>query len=317
MRPSTYGRTRATVGVVHTTVRSSTVRDVPYVAFWLSTGWTRRQIYVFPRAQGGSYADWMERLTVTNQDMRRLEGLLDPSLPCEPEDDIAPGFLDALRDLIGCDDVTIQVMDLDRRSIRLQESSAEPELDPDLGAELERVFWEGFWDNLGCSYPQRTGDTRVTRGSDFSTADSPVSEYEEMIGCQAFEMLVPLPMPVSDGLDHRLLLFRNEGPDFTGRDVLLMELLRPHIIEMHARQLRHQRGEPDLTRRQWEILRLVATGCTNRQAASALRLSERTITKHLENIYLRLNVQSRTEAIRAAGIHTLVGQPARSPAVMA
>ena len=38
-----------------------------------------------------------------------------------------------------------------------------------------------------------------------------------------------------------------------------------------------------------------------------LQLSERTVTKHLENIYLRLNVQSRTEAIRAAGMHTLVG----------
>jgi DNA-binding CsgD family transcriptional regulator len=249
----------------------------------------------------------MERLTVTNQDMRRVEGLLDPSLPCEPEDDIAPGFLEALRDLIGCDDVTLQVMDLDRRYIRLQESIDEPARDPDLEAELERVFWESFWDNLGCSYPQRTGDTRVTRGSDFSTASSPVSEYEEMVGYQAFEMLVPLPLPVPDGLDHRILLFRNEGPDFTGRDVLLMELLRPHIIERHARQLRHQRGEPELTRRQWEILRLVATGCTNRQAARALQLSERTVTKHLENIYLRLNVQSRTEAIRAAGMHTLVG----------
>lgn len=249
----------------------------------------------------------MERLTVTNQDMRRVEGLLDPRLPCGPEDDIAPGFLEALRDMIGCDDVTLQVMDLDRRYIRMQESVDEPALDPDLEAELERVFWEGFWEALGCSYPQRTGDTRVTRGSDFNAASSPVSEYEEMVGSQAFEMLVPLPMSVPDGLDHRLLLFRNEGPDFTGRDVLLMELLRPHIIEMHARQLRRQQGKPELTRRQWEILRLVATGCTNRQAANALRLSERTITKHLENIYQRLNVQSRTEAIRAAGIHTLVG----------
>lgn len=253
----------------------------------------------------------MERLTVTNQDLGKVRGLLDPSLPCEPEDDIADGFLVGLRDLIGCDDVTLQVMDLDRRYIRLQESSdqPDPDPDPDLDAELEEVFWEGFWDDKACSYPQHTGDTRVTRWSDFTTTTthSPASEYEEVLDFPPFEMLVPLPMPVPDGLDHRLLLFRNEGPDFTGRDVLLMELLRPHIIEMHARQLRRQQGKPELTRRQWEILRLVATGCTNRQAATALQLSERTITKHLENIYLRLNVQSRTEAIRAAGIHTLVG----------
>ena len=267
----------------------------------------RRQIYAFPRAQGGSYADQMERLTVSNQDLGKVRGLLDPSLPCAPDDDIAHGFLEALRDLIGCDDVTLQVMDLDQRYVRLQESSDQPVRDPDLDAELEEVFWEGFWDDLACSYPQRTGDTRVTRWSDFTTTHSPVSECEEVLDFPRFEMLVPLPMPVRDGLDHRLLLFRNEGPDFTGRDVLLMELLRPHIIEMHARQLRRQQGKPELTWRQWEILRLVATGCTNRQAATALQLSERTITKHLENIYLRLNVQSRTEAIRTAGIHTLVG----------
>ncbi len=267
----------------------------------------RRQIYVFPRAQGRSYAGRVERLTVTNQDLGEVRGLLDPSLPCEPDDDIAHGFLVGLRDLIGCDYVTLQVMDLDQRYIRLQESSDQPDPEPDLDAELEEVFWEGFWDDLACSYPQRTGDTQITRWSDFTTTHSPVSEYEEVLDFPPFEMLVPLPMPVPDGLDHRLLLFRNEGPDFTGRDVLLMELLRPHIIEMHARQLRHQQGKPELTRRQWEILRLVATGCTNRQAATALQLSERTITKHLENIYQRLNVQSRTEAIRAAGIHTLVG----------
>jgi DNA-binding CsgD family transcriptional regulator len=248
----------------------------------------------------------VEKLTVTNQDLRRLGGLLDPSLHCAPEDDIAYGFLDALRDLIGCDDVTLQVMDLDRRYIRLQESVDEPVPDA-AGEAFEQVFWDEFWDDLGCSYPQRTGDTRVTRSSDFAAAGSPVNEYKELFGFSTFRMLVPLPMPVRDGLDHRLLLFRNEGPDFTGRDVLLMELLRPHIIEMHARQLRRRRGELELTRRQWEILRLVASGCTNRQAATALRLSERTVAKHLENIYVRLNVQSRIEAIRAAGTYTLVG----------
>ena len=159
----------------------------------------RRQIYAFPRAQGGPYADQMERLTLTNQDLGKVRGLLDPSLPCAPDDDIAHGFLEALRELIGCDDCTLQVMDLDRRYIRLQESSDQPVRDPDLDAELEEVFWEGFWDDLACSYPQRTGDTRVTRWSDFTTTHSPVSECEEVLDFPRFEMLVPLPMPVRDG----------------------------------------------------------------------------------------------------------------------
>jgi DNA-binding NarL/FixJ family response regulator len=112
------------------------------------------------------------------------------------------------------------------------------------------------------------------------------------------EMLVPLPVVASD--DHRLLLFRFDGSDFTERDLLLLTLLRPHITELHARQLQRQRGARDLTPRQWEVVRLVAAGSTNRGIARALGLTEGTVAKHLENIYVRLGAASRTEAVAAA-----------------
>jgi DNA-binding NarL/FixJ family response regulator len=57
-------------------------------------------------------------------------------------------------------------------------------------------------------------------------------------------------------------------------------------------------------------LRLVAAGHTNRQIARPLGISEGTVRKHLENIYARLQVSSRTAAVtrafpdRAAGWQT-------------
>ncbi len=238
----------------------------------------------------------MEQQTVTERDLRLLRRLIDPQRPCRPGNDVAESLLADVAELIGADDVSLQVMDHPRHYVRVQSTYD----DGDDGPDLDTLFWQGFWDSLACSYPQRTGDIRVHRASDFP---GPRSEYSAVLGLQ-HEMTVPLPLP--DPMDHRLLLFRLAGPDFSERDVLLMTLLRPHIAELHTRQLRRQRGAKELTARQWEILRLVASGCTNRQVGRALGLTERTIGKHLENIYLRLGAQSRTEAIAAAGIQ-LVG----------
>ena len=45
-----------------------------------------------------------------------------------------------------------------------------------------------------------------------------------------------------------------------------------------------------------EVLRLVAAGESNRRIAEALHLSEKTVARHLSNIFAKLDVQSRTAA---------------------
>ena len=52
-----------------------------------------------------------------------------------------------------------------------------------------------------------------------------------------------------------------------------------------------------LTRRQRELLGLVAAGHTNGQIARRLSISEATVRKHLENIFARLGVTSCTAAV--------------------
>jgi ATP/maltotriose-dependent transcriptional regulator MalT len=51
-----------------------------------------------------------------------------------------------------------------------------------------------------------------------------------------------------------------------------------------------------LSARELEVLRLVAAGKTNRQIAAALVVSEHTVARHLQNIFAKLGVSSRTAA---------------------
>jgi DNA-binding NarL/FixJ family response regulator len=62
----------------------------------------------------------------------------------------------------------------------------------------------------------------------------------------------------------------------------------------------------DLTRRELEILRLVAQGHSNGELAKMLWITEQTVKFHLSNIYRKLDVANRTEAGRWAQVHGLL-----------
>jgi DNA-binding NarL/FixJ family response regulator len=61
-----------------------------------------------------------------------------------------------------------------------------------------------------------------------------------------------------------------------------------------------------LTAREMQVLRLVAAGETNRAIASKLILSERTVDRHVSNIFAKLGVSSRAAATAHAYKHQLV-----------
>ena len=52
-----------------------------------------------------------------------------------------------------------------------------------------------------------------------------------------------------------------------------------------------------LTRREVEVLAAVADGCSNRETARALHISESTVARHLANVYLKTGAPSRTAAV--------------------
>jgi two-component system, NarL family, response regulator LiaR len=61
-----------------------------------------------------------------------------------------------------------------------------------------------------------------------------------------------------------------------------------------------------LTDRELDVLRRAARGLTNKQIGADLQISDRTVQNHLANIYAKLGVASRTEAVTAALQRTLI-----------
>jgi DNA-binding NarL/FixJ family response regulator len=116
--------------------------------------------------------------------------------------------------------------------------------------------------------------------------------------------------------EHVMSLLKAGAASFLPKTVGLSELLEairathrgesvlpPTIAKVVVDNLAGKRSlqeEAGLTAREIEVLRLVAEGHTNDSVAHQLGLSSRTVESHLTNIYAKLNVGSRTEAVMKA-----------------
>ncbi len=74
-------------------------------------------------------------------------------------------------------------------------------------------------------------------------------------------------------------------------------VVAPRLI---ARLTRPHPQSDTLTERELAVLRLAARGHTNKQIGAELQISDRTVQNHLANIYGKLGVTSRTEAVTEA-----------------
>ena len=81
----------------------------------------------------------------------------------------------------------------------------------------------------------------------------------------------------------------------------------PSLAALDALRGRSDSGAAHgLTSRELEVLRLVAKGKSNRDIATALVISEHTVARHVQNIFTKLGVPSRTAAGAFAFEHDLV-----------
>jgi DNA-binding NarL/FixJ family response regulator len=82
-----------------------------------------------------------------------------------------------------------------------------------------------------------------------------------------------------------------------------------------GRRAAAQRADSGLTRREVEVVRLVAMGHTNREIARELFLSPRTVEMHVGSILVKLGCRSRAEATRRAGELGLLAPPASAGSI--
>ena len=248
------------------------------------------------------------RIMPSDRDLRTLAGIVSQERSDLPEAGLPFSLLSDLRDQIPCDEVEFAGFDSTLQchffSQGLADGIEECVSNPAPGSE---AHWTNYWDCQPCSYPERTGDLRsVLKIDDFYSARQ---WHSTGMYCDLYrpygvehELMLSLPEPpgpaAGPGRTIRLFLFRGpDGSDFTERDRAILTLLRPHFHHAYLDAERRRTPVPDLTPRQWELMRLIAAGRTNIQIARQLGLSEGTVRTHLENIYSRLDVSNRTAAV--------------------
>jgi DNA-binding NarL/FixJ family response regulator len=79
----------------------------------------------------------------------------------------------------------------------------------------------------------------------------------------------------------------------------------PDLARLDALTGTAAKSEGGLTGREMEVLGLLATGKTNREIADALVISEKTVARHVSNIFVKLGVSSRSAATAYAFTHDL------------
>ena len=247
-------------------------------------------------------------VTVRGRDLRALAGIVSEDRADVPDGGgLPPSLLADLMGQIRCDMLTFFGMDSGQQAYWFAQDI--PPIDTAGFEDLGRAQWEHYWDCQPCSYPDRTGDLRsIVTIADFYSARQwhATGMYHGLYRPQGIEHEIQLCQPEASrhtpgpGRTVRLVLYRGPGPDFSERDRALLTLLRPHLHQAYLDAQRRCHPVPRLTRRQWELLRLLAAGHTNTQIARRLGISEGTVRTHLENIYTRLNVSSRIAAITRA-----------------
>lgn len=242
--------------------------------------------------------------SITERDLRALLDVVSPEAVASSGAEMPDQVFRGLAELIPCTSVNFYALDQHRRTggpgqeLLLQEG-----LFPPWTPEIDALFWRAWWACAKCRRDPQVVETTVTTWQDLHSereyATHPMAEYHRRSGFW-HELIVRLP---TQGKHERHMMLTRDASDapFSERDQLILTLLRPHLINIRDNIEAHRGTAPVLTPRQLELLRRVATGDTNRQAARDLGLSEATVRKHLENIYTRLDVHSRTEALTKVG----------------
>jgi DNA-binding CsgD family transcriptional regulator len=242
---------------------------------------------------------------VSLETLRRAVSLVDSLAELDDPDRFAAIVLPGLAGLVGCDVLTYNEIG---PAPGHQTSYADypcGALDPATRA----VFAAHVHQHPLVNHYRATGSGEPLMISDFLSQDRfhRLGLYAEFFRGIPVEHQLAISLPGPDEKVIGLALSRDRR-DFCGQDRALLGVLRAPLIAALLRARRRQRagqalgpaaggGAAGLTDREIGILRLVAAGRTNSAIAHELRVSPRTVAKHLEHAYRKLGVSSRAAAV--------------------
>jgi DNA-binding CsgD family transcriptional regulator len=234
--------------------------------------------------------------TLAERDLRALMAIIEDGRRDEPTEGLPWAVLDGLAGLVRCFQISFAEADLSRGRALLDQWVEDGERGIGVGnGDLPDAWWESVRSFLPCGHAERTGDyASVVRWSDFYTS----TELRDTSFCGLMPAVHGLhaTFPTAPGHFRKISFWRDTGSDFTERDRLVVQLLRPHLYEIYLDSQRRRRTIPPLSRREHEVLELADQGFSNTDIARRLYISVATVRKHLEHIYDRTGARSRTAA---------------------
>jgi DNA-binding CsgD family transcriptional regulator len=226
-------------------------------------------------------------------------------------DELRDGLLSALRAELPCDYISINQV------------AADPQqcwsiVAPALPARQHERFRHLALQNPLAEHHMRTRDGRPLRLSDVATrAELHATElYREVYAPLGIEHQIAFTLPSAGGQILAIVLSRRED-DFSEAERELLALARPHLIQAYRNALYVSRRPapaapsrlgPDedalqalgLTPAQARVLRLIAMGRSTAAIAEDLQIAPRTVNKHLQRTYAKLDIADRFAAADCA-----------------
>jgi DNA-binding CsgD family transcriptional regulator len=241
-------------------------------------------------------------------------------------DEFRARLLRALRRVVPADWISLNDLGADPSTTVVL---IEPEFPPDAHELYARYAYEN---PLVARY-QRTQDGRPYRFSDVTSPDDlhATSLYREFYAPIGLEHQIAFTLPDAP---HRILAvaLSRRKTNFSDGERNLLQRARPFLIQTYRNAAEHSRLRTELdlrrrgsrlplddprlskrladrgvTAREAEVLSCAATGGSNRVIADLMGVSERTVQKHLQRCYAKLDVHTRTEAVALAW--ALAGDP--------
>jgi DNA-binding CsgD family transcriptional regulator len=225
-------------------------------------------------------------------------------------DELRRGLLDSLHRVLPSDYVSLN--DIGPAPDQIV-TLMQPEI-LELVARWEQLAHE----NPILQYNLRTRDGRARRFSDVISREEfhALPLYKEVYAPLGVEHQLAFTLPASG---HRVLAIAlsRGGEDYTDAERDLADRARPFLIQAYLNALAYESlrasrpgtgGAPaldslraaGLTRREAEVVRLVALGRSNQHVAAELGISDRTVGKHLEHSFRKLGVGDRSSAAARA-----------------
>jgi DNA-binding CsgD family transcriptional regulator len=157
------------------------------------------------------------------------------------------------------------------------------------------------------AFSGQTGPQSFGRVPDALASSSQKRAWEELARPWGIVHHLSIPLDTGGG-DHNAYLIHRPDRDFTDQELALARLLQPILtgIALHFGIAQSTSGAifdgsaHDLTAREMTILTLLSQGLTAEGLARRLSISPRTVGKHLEHIYRKLDVSDRLMAVQMA-----------------